>query len=49
MGAGMVVSPDFCVGIVVHLCSVLKAWSPSGWNYLVVLSFYTHGSMDNGL
>jgi hypothetical protein len=46
----MVVSPVYRVGIVVHLCRVLKAWSPSGQNYLIVLSFYTHGgSMNNGL
>ena len=49
LDTGMVVSPDFRVGTVVHLCRVLKAWSPSGWNYLVILSFYTHGSMNNGL
>ena len=47
--SGMVVHPGLHVGTVVHLYRVLKARSPSGWNYSVVLSFYTHGRMDDGL
>ena len=49
LGMGMVVGPDFHVGTVVHLCRVLKAWSPLGRNYSVVLSFYTQGRMNDGL
>jgi len=45
----MVVSLDFLAGIVVHLYRVSKAWSPLRQNYSVVLSFYTHGRMDDGL
>ena len=41
--------PSFHVDIVVHLCRVLKAWSLSGRNHSVVLTFYTHGSVDDGL
>ena len=37
--------PFFRVDTVVHLCKVLKAWSPSGRTLLVVPTFYTHGSV----